>query len=304
MRNNKVDDLFDKAAKQFNSSGKALDEDTIRLQKWLQTQPHLPKMLDSQALKNFLLLNKCSFEITKQKIDNYYSVRSRVPDIAFEMNPKRPYFKEFKDMIYFVDYPQLTDEMYKITYFKAKGEIIPDKYEPVYTMRKYLVMQELKLRYDIMHGDILVFDCKGHTLNIALKATPVLIYKTMVLLYQQVFSMRIKAVHVINLPPVLKTAVNLVKSFLKPKLAARIYIHSDEEVLKTLIPLNLLPVDFGGEGLSLQELEDDLEARCAKNHELFDRLDEIKVDESLRPAKLEDNDTLGVYGSFKKLDID
>ena len=56
-------------------------------------------ILDSQALKNFLLLNKCSFEITKQKIDNYYSVRSRVPDIAFEMNPKRPYFKEFKDMM-------------------------------------------------------------------------------------------------------------------------------------------------------------------------------------------------------------
>ena len=49
---------------------------------------------------------------------------------------------------------------------------------------------------------------------------------------------------------------------------------------------------------------DDLEARCVKNQELFDRLDEIKVDESLRPAKLEDNDTLGVYGSFKKLDID
>ena len=54
---------------------------------------------DAQALKNFLLLNKCSFEITKQKIDNYYSARSKVPEIAFEMNPKRPYFKEFKDMM-------------------------------------------------------------------------------------------------------------------------------------------------------------------------------------------------------------
>ena len=45
MRDNKVDGLFDKAAKQFNSTGKALDEDTIRLKKWLQTQPQLPKML-------------------------------------------------------------------------------------------------------------------------------------------------------------------------------------------------------------------------------------------------------------------
>ncbi|KAJ3647076.1 hypothetical protein Zmor_024622 [Zophobas morio] len=116
-------------------------------------------------------------------------------------------------------------------------------------------MQELRLRCDVMHGDILVFDCKGHTLNIALKATPVFIYKTMVLLYQQIFSMRVKAVHVINMPPFVKTVINLIKGVLKPKLAARIYIHSDEEVLKKLIPLNLLPVDFGGEGLSLQELE-------------------------------------------------
>ena len=37
--------MFDEAAKQFNSSGKALKEDVNRLQEWLETQPHLPKML-------------------------------------------------------------------------------------------------------------------------------------------------------------------------------------------------------------------------------------------------------------------
>ena len=36
-----------------------------------------------------------------------------------------------------------------------------------------------------------------------------------------------------------------------------------------------------------------LKARCAKNQELFERLGEIKVDENLRPEKLEDDDTLG-----------
>ncbi|XP_063903537.1 alpha-tocopherol transfer protein-like [Zophobas morio] len=304
MSNDKTPDLFDKPARQYNSSGRALAEDAIRLQKWLETQPHLPKMLDTQAVKNFLLLNKCSFEITKQKIDNYYSVRAKVPDIAFEINPKRPCHQEFNDMVYFVDYPQLTDEMYKITYFKAKGGFLPDNYEPINIPRKYFIMQELKLRYDVMHGDILVFDCKGHTLNIALKVTPVLAYKTIVLLYQQVFSIRIKAVHLINMPPILKTVLNLVKSLLSPKLAARIYVHGDENILKKLIPLNLLPVDFGGDGLSLEELEGILKARCAKNQELFERLGEIKVDENLRPEKLEDDDTLGVYGSFKKLEID
>ena len=40
-----VDRMFDEDAKQFNSTGKALKEDAIRLQEWLETQPHLPKIL-------------------------------------------------------------------------------------------------------------------------------------------------------------------------------------------------------------------------------------------------------------------
>ena len=49
---------------------------------------------------------------------------------------------------------------------------------------------------------------------------------------------------------------------------------------------------------------DALEAKFVENQELFDRLDEIKVDEALRPEKLKDDYTLGFHGSFKKIDID
>jgi hypothetical protein len=36
----------------------------------------------------------------------------------------------------------------------------------------------------------------------------------------------------------------------------------------------------------------------------FDQLDQMRVDESLRPEKLVNNDILGFYGNFKKLDVD
>lgn len=36
----------------------------------------------------------------------------------------------------------------------------------------------------------------------------------------------------------------------------------------------------------------------------FDHLDTLRVDENLRPENLIDDDFLGVYGNFKKLDID
>jgi hypothetical protein len=36
----------------------------------------------------------------------------------------------------------------------------------------------------------------------------------------------------------------------------------------------------------------------------FDQLDQMRVDESLRPERLVNNDILGFYGNFKKLDVD
>ncbi|XP_063903554.1 uncharacterized protein LOC135122985 [Zophobas morio] len=304
MLNRDADRLFDKAAKIFNSSGKKLSEDVLRLQEWLETQPHLPNMLDGHALRNFLILNKCSIEIAKQKIDNYYSARAKVPEVANEMNPKLPYHKEFNSMVYLVDHPQLTDDMYKLTFFKAKGETVSPNYKPVNFMRKITTMAELKLRHDVMYGDIFVVDCKGFTLNVALRITPMMFYKVAVVLYDGVMSSRIKAVHLVNMAPPLTKILNIGKSFIKPKLFQRIHIHPEEDCLKKVIPLNLLPTDYGGEGLSLQQLDDALEAKYSQNQELFDRLDEIKIDEKLRPQKLKDDNTLGFYGSFTKLEID
>jgi hypothetical protein len=36
----------------------------------------------------------------------------------------------------------------------------------------------------------------------------------------------------------------------------------------------------------------------------FDQLDQMRVDESLRPEKLVNNDILGFHGNFKKLNVD
>ncbi|KAJ3647070.1 hypothetical protein Zmor_024617 [Zophobas morio] len=296
--------MFDEVAKKFNSSGKALKEDVNRLQQWLETQTHLPKILDEHALCNFMILNKCSIEIAKKKIDNYYSVRAKVPEVVYKMNPKLHHHKEFNSMIYLVDHPQLTDDMYKLTFFKVKGETVSPDYDPVNFTRKLVSMAELKLRYDVMYGDILVLDCKGFTLNVAMRITPLMFYKLFVVLYDGVMSSRVKAVHVLNMAPPLTKILQIIKTILKPKIFERICIHSNEDALKKVIPLNLLPTDYGGKGLSLQELEDALEAKYAQNQELFDRLDEIKVNEELRPEKLEDDDTLGFYGSFKKIDVD
>ncbi|KAJ3646995.1 hypothetical protein Zmor_024549 [Zophobas morio] len=303
MTTQDLEPMFDRAARQFNSNLKTLDEDVLRLEEWLNTQLHLPKLLDKNCLRNFLILNKCSIEVAKQKIDNYYSFRAKMPEIALEMNPKLPYHKTFNEAAFLVEHPQLTDEMYRLTFFQVKGESLPDSYEPVNFVKKIHTIQEMRLRDGVMCGDVVVIDYRGFPLSIALKVTPMLVYKT-TLVYERVLSARLKAVHAINMSPPIMKIVNALKTVIKPKLFERLHFHPDLDSLKKVIRPDLLPVDFGGEGLSLQELEDALEEKYRKNQDLFDRIDEIKVDESLRPQKLEDTELLGYYGNFKKLEVD
>ena len=68
--------------------------------------------------------------------------------------------------------------MYRLTFFQVKGESLPDSYEPVNFVKKIHTIQEMRLRDGVMCGDVVVIDYRGFPLSIALKVTPMLVYKT------------------------------------------------------------------------------------------------------------------------------
>jgi hypothetical protein len=44
--------------------------------------------------------------------------------------------------------------------------------------------------------------------------------------------------------------------------------------------------------------------KLAQYQDRFDQLDKLKVDENLRPEKLDNDQVLGFHGNFKKLNVD
>jgi hypothetical protein len=44
--------------------------------------------------------------------------------------------------------------------------------------------------------------------------------------------------------------------------------------------------------------------KFAQYQERFDELDSLRVDETVRPQKLNNDELLGFYGNFKKLEVD
>lgn len=64
------------------------DLDTIRV--WISKSPHLKTRTDDQFLIGFLRACKYSLEKVKEKLDNYHTIRSAVPEIMTQRNPNDP----------------------------------------------------------------------------------------------------------------------------------------------------------------------------------------------------------------------
>lgn len=71
--------------KELEKNKELKKQDLDNLKAWLECQPHLPKMPDQQVI---LFLHSCYYnnEITKQVIDNFFSMRAHCPEFFSERN--------------------------------------------------------------------------------------------------------------------------------------------------------------------------------------------------------------------------
>ncbi|XP_068900958.1 alpha-tocopherol transfer protein-like [Tenebrio molitor] len=298
------ENIFVNVLKRLEKNEKSFNDDVVSVRKWMETQLHLPEILDSRCISNFLISNKFCVENAKEKIDMYYTIRSKLHDVYGQINPKLAHMKELMDLVYLVPYPKKLDNIYEIAFFKVRSTTFLDKLEPYNILRHVINIQEVRLRENVLSGDVFVIDCEGLPLSFAVKITPTLVFKSLIMIYEKVFSCCLKDVYIVNLPSFGKAVLAMVKKIIKPKLFERIHICSDINEVKTKIPANMLPKDFGGEGPSCEDLQEMVKLKFMEKQELFDRLDKIRVDERIRPEKLRDDEILGFHGNFKKLDID
>ncbi|KAJ3652775.1 hypothetical protein Zmor_018710 [Zophobas morio] len=189
--------IIENVVKTFDKD-KESTEDVIRtIQKWISEQPHFLQPLERRSITNFLVLNKFSIEKTKQKIDNYYTIRTKLEEVYKEMNPRfSSYVKEVNQIAYYTAHPQLLD------------------YNRILT----LYCQEMRIREDIMYGDIFIYDCKHLPASFFLKLTPTFLYKCLIMIFQQIYSFRIKTIYIINFPSFGETLITILKMVSKPKI--------------------------------------------------------------------------------------
>jgi hypothetical protein len=293
-----ADGVRKQAYKTLNKDEKSVEEDVAVVKQWLKTQHHLPEVMSDPAIRNFLLMNKFSVESTKQKIDMYYTMRTLLPDLYG--NPTCSQIKDFMDDMFVCFHPVPMQGLYKVFLYKAKRPNI-------LSLRKLAVVvnsiAEVRLMKDCMYRDIMILDMENITVNDIAKITPPLIAEIFTI-YAKVFSLRLEAIYLLNAPSFVLQLMAMLKSVLKPKIFNRIEVHQDTEVLTQIFTSDDLPKDYGGNGPSLQELNDLVMLMFEDHQERFDQLDKLKIDENLRVEKLNRDEILGVRGDFKKLEVD
>nr|CAH7768952.1 unnamed protein product [Callosobruchus chinensis] len=285
----------------LGKSLKEFDETKEVIRKWSQRQPHFPEVPCDELIESFLVTNRFLVERTKEKLDMYYTIRSLLPECFNNKNPKLPNMKEIAKVVYYCPLPKMTNELYRVNIVKIIGE--PESFDTYDCFGHQMNINEIRLHEEINLGDILIIDLANVKAGHVVKFTPVHMRKASIII-EKVFSNRIKGIHIINAPAFVEPVINVLKSFLKQKLLNRIHVHNSQKLLLNHIPSEVLPKDYGGNEMPLEELNDLWLKKLEEYQERFDKLDTLRVNEQLRPTPLKNDDVLGYHGNFQKLDVD
>ncbi|CAH1108293.1 unnamed protein product [Psylliodes chrysocephalus] len=273
------------------------------IKRWLETQKHLPEIPCDNMIEFFLTNCKYSIEKTKQNLDMYYTSRDLMPLIYRGVHPCKSEVDPGYKTGMGCTLPKLTQDMYRITIFKY-NDVNPDDSDVVKFVAHGLNnIYEVRLHEDLVLGDIFIIDFEFVKFGVMAKFSPILM-KNIAQVFEKVQSSRMKALHFLYPPGYVDKIITVFKTFLPKKLQERIFIHKTIEDLLRCIPRDILPCDYGGFQKSMAEIEDLWKKKFQQYKDRFDKLENMKVDESLRPEKLENDEILGYHGNFKKISID
>uniref|UniRef100_A0A1A9W9W0 CRAL-TRIO domain-containing protein n=1 Tax=Glossina brevipalpis TaxID=37001 RepID=A0A1A9W9W0_9MUSC len=295
------------AIEELNEVPSRVPKDIEDLRNWILKQPHLKARTDDQFLLIFLRGCKFSLEKAKSKIDRFYTLKTKHPELFTTQTMDKQTVHEILKLDTFVSLPRpLNGTGPRIQYIRF-GAYPPDKYTFTQVISVYHTCQELAAReddYSVVNGYIQLLDTSSLTYSHIVQITP-LIVKKMITFAEDAVPTRLRTMHCVNVSTVYDKLFNMIKHVLPEKFQQRLYVHSSLNSLFEHIPEEYLPHELGGKNGSIEELQHQGYRRFLEfENYLQDDLN-YRNNENLRTNELRDYDELfGLDGTFRKLDID
>ncbi|XP_050304994.1 retinol-binding protein pinta-like [Anthonomus grandis grandis] len=297
------ENFYNQVYKEMGKTKSEIFEYVEILKKWASEQPHFPEVPPENGLLFSIVACKFSIEKAKRKIDMYYTIRNLMPDI-YQEHPFSPKMQKAQQVCYFFPLPKPSKEAHRVVYCKFDPRYKPEDFHHEDFVIQLIQIIEIYLQEDKSFYFSLIIDCEPVKLGHISRFNPMII-KKLGTCVEKVYANRVAAVYLINFYASLETLVNTVfKPFLPKLVADRMHIMNGTEGLFKIYDKSILPKDIGGEEKSLDELREGWIEKLREWKPRFDKIQYMKVDESKRPSKLENDDVLGYYGSFRQIGVD
>ncbi|XP_068915296.1 retinol-binding protein pinta-like [Tenebrio molitor] len=286
----------------YNLSEDQIKEDVERIKSWKEKQPHLPYDVTDEFIEIVLLRNKVRMERTKQKLDNYFSLRWYLKDLIENMENIIP----SQQVNTCLPMPKLTPSLERIVIVKFL-DTDPDRYSIPNFIKLHFAIEELCLRHDYSIGTRFVYDFEGTVLKHTLKWNPITLAKFMTYI-ERSYSCRILGFEFINCSTFLNKIIAVLKVVMRAKIYEKVTIHEDMASVHKVIPKECLPKEYGGTMENIPDLIKKWDEMMKNHHEFFVKnyknvLLSTSLEE-LRPLDVNDQGGFGVDGTFRKLQID
>lgn len=304
-----------KARDELNEDEKNRAGAVETFREWVKQQNWLKSPTDTRFLVRFLRTKKYSQLEARKAIEKYWRVRSQIPEWFKNKDPRDPLIQDVIGKGFVVRLPRVDNQgrIYILIrlgcldadYIKKNLKGSDSLFRTSTAIFDWISMDERAQ----VNGIVGILDLTGYGLQhkMVIHTTENVRRFTSVLPSNPV---RVKGMHMYNLPPVFEAVLTLVKSFLKQKLKDRIKTHGRtlvslyDSIDMSVLPSEYLPDEYTGPSSgTLEEVIAYNQAEIVKqpvvDYMLSLTTGDYGVDEKLKPSE-EDVPS----ASFRKLNVD
>ncbi|XP_056635417.1 uncharacterized protein LOC130444352 [Diorhabda sublineata] len=229
---------------------------------WCETQPHLPEIPSQTKIEFCLMNNELDIERTKATFDLYYTLRTTMPQVYGRANPNTSIMQLCVQDCQVVLLPKLLEDKYGVIIFKLQSQT-HHEVDAYAWLNSVLNIYEVVMEEGVMLDTVLILDMTNLGMKHVFKITPKFVSDTFYLI--------------------------------------EFKFHHSAQSLGEYIPKDMLPNDYGGKYISIDALQKLWIEKQKEYRYHFDKLDTLKVNESLRPASSKKQGNYNIFENFSKL---
>ncbi|XP_067140095.1 alpha-tocopherol transfer protein-like [Centruroides vittatus] len=197
-------------------------------------------------LLSFLRARKFDKEKAIKLLRNYYSTRKKFPNIFGEFNPSA--VKKYLDMK-MIGYLPHTDQDGSVLGIGRCPCWDPSKVHVSEVVKCFIMFLDMAITGHIIqvNGIVIILDAEKLSWRHVLQLTPSTLFCIVSIVFQSI-PVSYKAIHVINIGPLVYAFYTAFRPFLPYKIKKRLHFHSSGiESLHKFISPQHLPVEYGGQ---------------------------------------------------------